>query len=390
MQSLSERELRQSRLGCRLDDQKLPSPAAMGRRLSGLLLVGMAFYAITGCGGSSSGSKSFTLQVLPSSVAVVAGGSPQILVVSAAPVNGFNGTVSVALSTLPSGVTASPSTLSLNAGAIGQISLTASTSAVAGQATITLTGTSGAVSQTATSALTVAAHAVSVNSASLSATTFDFGNNLVSNALTKTVAVVTNTGTETLTMAPALSGDASYSIVAAQSCGATLAPSATCDMVLAYNPTAPSAPSSQDAVLNMNFANVSASTPQTVAITGTSAALPKGTVTATDNPQVALYSMTLPFPGSMTVKFGQTTSYGLTTWAQSTDTAGGPVSIFVAGMKPSTAYHMAATVEFSNGITVTDSYHTFTTGAFPNIPNLSLSVTTSNSAGKTPNRVWSS
>jgi hypothetical protein len=39
--------------------------------------------------------------------------------------------------------------------------------------------------------------------------------------------------------------------------------------------------------------------------------LPVGQVTATDNPQVGLYTMTLPSPGSVTVNFGTGTNYGL-------------------------------------------------------------------------------
>ena len=217
---------------------------------------------------------------------------------------------------------------------------------------------------------------------SLSATAFDFGNNLVSNTLTQTVAVVTNTGSETLTMSPAVSGDPSYSIVAGSSCGRQLAAGANCNMVLNYTPATPSLPATQNAMLNMAFGDVPAGTPQTVAITGTSAALPVGQVSPTDNPQVALYTMTLPFPGSMTVNFGLDTTYGLKTWSQSTATAGGAVSIFVAGMKGTTTYHMQAAVEFSNGITAKDSDHTFTTKAVP--ANMVLNVTASAAAGMTP------
>jgi hypothetical protein len=201
--------------------------------------------------------------------------------------------------------------------------------------------------------------------------------------VTKTVAIVTNTGSAALTMSPALSGDASYSIVADKSCGASLQPAATCDLVVTYNPAVASAPKSQDAVLNMGFTGVTATTPQTVAITGTSAALSPGSVDSTGNPQVARYTMTLPFAGSMTVQFGTTTDYGLTTWTQSTDTAGAQVSILVAGMKAGTAYHMTATVQFSNGITATDADHTFTTGV-PNNPALNLALTTAPTPGMTP------
>ena len=110
--------------------------------------------------------------------------------------------------------------------------------------------------------------------------------------------------------------------------------------------------------------------------------LPAGQVTATNNPQVALYTMTLPFPGSVTVNFGTTTSYGFSTWTQSTNTAGGQVSIFVAGMLATTTYHMQASVEFSNGITATDTDHTFTTKAVPT--NMLLNVTAAATPGMTP------
>ncbi|MBV8674501.1 MAG: aryl-sulfate sulfotransferase [Acidobacteriaceae bacterium] len=111
-------------------------------------------------------------------------------------------------------------------------------------------------------------------------------------------------------------------------------------------------------------------------------ALAAGQVTATDNPQVALYTMTLPFPGSMTVNFGPDINYGLKTWSQSTSTAGGQVSIFVAGMKASSTYHMQAAVSFSNGITANDVDHTFTTKAVP--ANMQLHATTTTTAGMTP------
>jgi arylsulfate sulfotransferase len=223
--------------------------------------------------------------------------------------------------------------------------------------------------------------AAPVTTASLSTTSFDFGDNLVTNTITQTVVVVTNTGTATLTLSPALSGDASYSIVSGASCGQRLAAEANCEMVLNYTPTTPSAPATQNAVLNMGFGNVPPGTPETVAITGLAAALPVGQVTATDNPQVALYTMTLPFPGSVTVNFGTSTNYGLKTWTQSTATSGGQVSIFVAGMQASTTYHMQAAVAFSNGITANDTDHSFTTKAVP--ANMQLNVTTTTTPGMT-------
>ncbi len=349
-------------------------------RLFVILLAVVASSILAGCGGSA--SKTFTLEAAPSTISITPGGAPQAMTVIAVPANGFSSPVQVTLSTLPTGVTATPSTLTLTPGTLGQIMLSVASNATPGSTKITLTGTASTLTQNATSILAVGALPPPMTSATLSNTFFDFGDNLVNNPLTQTVAVVTNTGPDTLTMNPVLTGDASYVIVANQSCGATLAPAATCNMVLSYDPSVASAPNEQNAVLNMGFGDGSAATPQTVSITGTSAMMPTGTVTATDNPQVALYTMTLPFPGSMTVQFGPTTGYGLNTWSQSTDTAGGTVSIFVAGMKASTSYHMAATVQFSNGITATDTDHTFTTAAIPWSFNLNLTTTTTQ--GMTP------
>ena len=204
----------------------------------------------------------------------------------------------------------------------------------------------------------------------------------MNNTLTEAVVTVTNTGMGLLTLSPTLGGDPSYSIASGTSCTNQLAAGTSCNMVLSYTPTTASAPATQNAVLNLGLGNVPAGTPQTVAIAGISAALPAGQVTATDNPQVALYTMTLPFPGSITVSFGPDTNYGLNTWAQSTATAGGQVSIFVAGMMGSKTYHMRAAVTLSNGITANDMDHTFTTQAVP--ANMQLGMQTTTTAGMTP------
>lgn len=218
--------------------------------------------------------------------------------------------------------------------------------------------------------------------ASLSTTSFDFGENLVNNTLTKTVVTVTNTGSATLTLSPTLSGDASYSVASSTSCTQQLAPGDSCSVALTYKPTTPSAPASQTATLDLSFGNVSAGTPHSVTVTGIAGAMLSGQISATNNPQVALYTLTLPFPGSMTVNFGTDTSYGVTTWAQPSSSAGGPVSIFVAGMRASTKYHMQAVVTFTSGLTFTDSDHTFTTGAVP--ANMNLQVQTATTPGMTP------
>lgn len=106
-----------------------------------------------------------------------------------------------------------------------------------------------------------------------------------------------------------------------------------------------------------------------------------GSVTSTNEPQVALYTITPPADAKVSIQFGTDTSYGLNTWTQATPAGGGAVSIYVAGMRASTQYHMRAVLQFSNA-SVNDADHTFTTGAFPaaQLP----AITASTTAGMTP------
>ena len=198
--------------------------------------------------------------------------------------------------------------------------------------------------------------------ASISATSYDFGQNIVGNPETQTVVEVTNTGTNPLTLNPTIVGStAGFTVVAAQSCGTTLAAASSCPILITYAPTTAG---SQTATLNLGLANVPLPlAPGLVTLTGTSAVMTAGTVTATTNPQVALYTITPPFAGNVTVNFGPTTSYGKQTWSVATPAGGGPVSIEVAGMLANTAYHLQAAVTLADGVTATDSDHTFTTGA---------------------------
>jgi arylsulfate sulfotransferase len=339
---------------------------------------------LTGCGGGGSPKPTadFTLAIAPSALTITSGGAAQTITVAASPVNGFTGNVSVAVGALPTGVTATPMTLSITPGGLQQISVTAGPAAVAGNASISIQGTSGSLSHSIAAGVTVNAAPRLSTTASLSASSFNFGNNLVNNKVTQSVVTVTNTGTAALTLNPGLSGDPSYALVSTGSCGAQLAPAASCGMMVSYTPSTASAPGTQNALLSLGFGDVPAGTPQTVALSGTSAALPVGQVTGTNNPQVALYTMTLPFPGSMTVSFGKDTTYGTKTWAQSTPENGGQVSIFVAGMQGSSIYHMQAAVQFTNGISASDVDHTFTTQAVP--ANMQPKLTVTTAAGMTP------
>ena len=74
-----------------------------------------------------------------------------------------------------------------------------------------------------------------------------------------------------------------------------------------------------------------------------------GQVTSTANVQVASYTVSPAAPGNVSVQFGTDMNYGLTTWTQPVPTGGGAVSLFVAGMKGNTLYHMRGMVQFADG-----------------------------------------
>ena len=87
-----------------------------------------------------------------------------------------------------------------------------------------------------------------------------------------------------------------------------------------------------------------------------------GVVAPTNNPQVALYTIAPPTTAKVSIEFGLDTNYGLTTWQVDTAMGGGPTSIYVAGMKAATPYHMRAKVALSDGTQFADADQTFTTG----------------------------
>lgn len=107
-----------------------------------------------------------------------------------------------------------------------------------------------------------------------------------------------------------------------------------------------------------------------------------GIVTATANPQVALYTITPPAAANVSIQFGPSASYGLSTWMQAAPAGGGAVSILVAGMLGNTDYHMQAMLQFSGGLNFSDADHTFSTQsvAKDSLPTITATTT----AGMTP------
>ena len=118
----------------------------------------------------------FTLTVAPTSQTATSGGAGAQVTLLAAPVNGFAGTVAVAVTGLPTGVTATPVSLSLKPGLAQSLSLVAGAGALAGTSNVTFTGTSGSLTHAATLALTVQAAATVPAAAGPDVTTYHYDN----------------------------------------------------------------------------------------------------------------------------------------------------------------------------------------------------------------------
>jgi hypothetical protein len=101
---------------------------------------------------------------------------------------------------------------------------------------------------------------------------------------------------------------------------------------------------------------------------------PQTVVSQTQNPLVAEYFVSSPLAGQVRVVFGLDTSYERqTAWYDLSPGTNG-ISILVAGMKPSTSYHMRAELR-SDENSWFDTDHVFLTGPLPSTEFPSLVVT---------------
>src|ERR1700727_2139480 len=99
----------------------------------------MSLTLMLGCGSSlSSPVPDFTLSATPTTISLKDGGPSQVITVAATAVGKFTSAMSITVGGLPSGVTASPATISITPGQSPQILLTASDAAVTPSAPITL------------------------------------------------------------------------------------------------------------------------------------------------------------------------------------------------------------------------------------------------------------
>jgi len=113
---------------------------------------------------------------------------------------------------------------------------------------------------------------------------------------------------------------------------------------------------------------------------GSSSGTPYTAVVQTQHPLVANYQVIEYGAANVWVEFGPDTTYGRKTsiYSGTTKTGNNIFAILVAGMKPSTQYHMRAHVDFLNGNSWVDQDRIFTTGPLPATNKLGISVTRPN------------
>jgi subtilase family serine protease len=231
---------------------------------------------------AGSSTPSFTLSASPSSVTITQGGSGTSTI-TVTDLGGFSGSVTLAASGLPSGVTAgfSPNPTT----GTSTLTLTVSATATTGTSTVTITGTSGSLTATTTVSLTVNAagtpnFTISASPASLTITQ---GSN----------------GTSTITIT---SQNAFSSAVTLTASGLPTGVTAA----FSTNPVTPPANGSATSTLTLTASATATTGSATVTVTGTSGSLTHNatialTVNSSGGAQTAVYNSTLKAPECATV-----------------------------------------------------------------------------------------
>jgi subtilase family serine protease len=228
-------------------------------------------------------SPSFTLSASPGSVSITQGGAAGTSTMTVTDLGGFSGSVSLAASGLPSGVTAAfnPNPTSTTS----TLSLTASATATTGTSTVTITGTSGSLVATTTISLTVNAGGTPNFTISASPTSL-------------TVKQGSN-GTSTITIT------SQNSFNSATALAASGLPSGVTSG-FSVNPVTPPANGSTTSVLTLTASATATLGTSTVTVTGTSGSLNHSTtisltVSSSSGAQTAVYNSTLKAPACSTV-----------------------------------------------------------------------------------------
>jgi subtilase family serine protease len=243
---------------------------------------------------AGSATPSFTLSASPSSLSVTQGSSGSSTI-SVTDVNGFSGSVTLAASGLPSGVTAAFGTNPTTGSSV--LTLTASSTATTGTATVTITGTSGSLTATTTIALTVTATATP---------NFTIG---ASPASVTIAQGASGTSTITITSTGGFSSATTLSASGLPS-GVTAA--------FSTNPVTPTANGSVTSTLTLTASASATTGAATVTITGTSGSLTHSTTIAlTVNSSSGTKNFTMAVsPSSLTILDGGSASLTLTITSQ--------------------------------------------------------------------------
>jgi len=239
---------------------------------------------------AGSATPSFALSDSPSSLSITQGSSGTSTI-TVTDVDGFTGSVTLAASGLPSGVTAVFGTNPTTGTSV--LTLTASSTATTGTATVTITGTSGSLSATTTLALTVNA-AASPN--------FTIAASPTSVTITQGAS-----GTSTITIT------SQNSFSSATTLSASGLPSGV-TAAFSTNPVTPPANGSVTSTLTLTASATAATGAATVTITGTSGSLTHSTTIAlTVNASSGTKNFTLSLsPSSFTIDDGGSKSTTLT------------------------------------------------------------------------------
>ena len=245
-------------------------------------------FAFSAC----TGSPNFTLTANPNTLTVAQGnnGTSTITVV---PANGFSGSVMLATTGMPSGVTAgfSPNPTT----STSTLTLTASATAATGTSTVTITGTSGSLTATTTVSLTVTTSGPVVT---LTPTSLVFAKTVVGTTTTAKSVTVANTGSSTLNISSiAISGDFAAA-TSTKPCGSTLAAGANCIIKVTFTPTQLGLRTG-----NITITDNASNNPQTVPLSGTGIA--PVTLTPTSATYAAQTVGTTSLPKTFTLKNSQ-------------------------------------------------------------------------------------
>jgi subtilase family serine protease len=239
---------------------------------------------------AGSSTPSFTLSASPSSLTITQGSSGTSTI-TVTDVGGFTGSVTLAASGLPSGVTASFGTNPTTGTSV--LTLTASSTATTGSSTVTITGTSGSLTATTSIALTVSAAASPNFTIAASPTSLSINQGA--------------SGSSTITIGSQNSFSSAVSLsVSGLPTGVTAS--------LSTNPVTPPANGSATSTLTLTASSTATVGTATVTITGTSGSLTHSTtISLTVNSSGGTPNFTLSLsPSSFTVDESGSVSTTLT------------------------------------------------------------------------------